>query len=211
MMQKYSQLLQIFGGPPFWRGQRLEAFSFSGVLLIGFGLDELVSLIIVISPVHLSTRMVTSRSSRHVRHVAPISPPFSARCAYFPSPRECTPSTVPKRSVIQVFGTANSFAHKQLPPLSPLFALFSALPSFVFNRLQPLFPKHPGWGYPVGWTKAKELVKVARRDGAEFACAPWAQSQGTRQGTIQRLLGGFDSQREEKTAGGFTGVRSGEK
>jgi hypothetical protein len=34
-----------------------------------------------------------------------------------------------------------------LQPLVPLFALFSALPSFVFNRLQPLFPKHPGWGY----------------------------------------------------------------
>jgi hypothetical protein len=34
-----------------------------------------------------------------------------------------------------------------LQPLVPLVALFSALPSFVFNRLQPLFPKHPGWRY----------------------------------------------------------------
>src|ERR1700686_2426018 len=25
----------------------------------------------------------------------------------------------------------------------------------------------------MGWTKARELVKVARRDGAEFVCAPW--------------------------------------
>jgi hypothetical protein len=25
----------------------------------------------------------------------------------------------------------------------------------------------------VGWTKARELVKVARRDGDEFNCAPW--------------------------------------
>src|SRR5258708_33678508 len=25
----------------------------------------------------------------------------------------------------------------------------------------------------IGWTKARELVKVARRDGPEFACAPW--------------------------------------
>src|SRR5229473_3590430 len=33
-----------------------------------------------------------------------------------------------------------------LQPLVPLFALFSAPLSFVFNRLQPLFPKHPGWG-----------------------------------------------------------------
>jgi hypothetical protein len=25
----------------------------------------------------------------------------------------------------------------------------------------------------IGWTKARELVKVVRRDGTEFACAPW--------------------------------------
>jgi hypothetical protein len=25
----------------------------------------------------------------------------------------------------------------------------------------------------IGWTKARELVKVARKDGAEFVCAPW--------------------------------------
>jgi hypothetical protein len=25
----------------------------------------------------------------------------------------------------------------------------------------------------MGWTKARELVKVARKDGAEFTCAPW--------------------------------------
>jgi hypothetical protein len=25
----------------------------------------------------------------------------------------------------------------------------------------------------MGWTKARELVKVARKDGAEFVCAPW--------------------------------------
>src|SRR5712692_1529106 len=31
-----------------------------------------------------------------------------------------------------------------LPPLCRLFALFSALPTFVFNGLQPLFAKHPG-------------------------------------------------------------------
>jgi hypothetical protein len=29
-----------------------------------------------------------------------------------------------------------------------LFALFSAPQPFVFNNFQPLFPKHPGWGYP---------------------------------------------------------------
>jgi hypothetical protein len=25
----------------------------------------------------------------------------------------------------------------------------------------------------MGWSKARELVKVPRKDGAEFACAPW--------------------------------------
>ena len=44
---------------------------------------------------------------------------------------------------------ANSLVCIDLPPLSPLFAPFSASVSFVFNRLQPLFRKHPGGGiYP---------------------------------------------------------------
>jgi hypothetical protein len=25
----------------------------------------------------------------------------------------------------------------------------------------------------MGWTKAREFVKVARKDGADFICAPW--------------------------------------
>src|SRR6266478_694498 len=33
-----------------------------------------------------------------------------------------------------------------LQPLVPLFALFPALPSFVFTNLEPLSAKHPGWG-----------------------------------------------------------------
>jgi hypothetical protein len=36
-----------------------------------------------------------------------------------------------------------------LPPLCSLVALFSALVPFVFNSLQPLFPKCRGWG--VSW------------------------------------------------------------
>src|SRR6266478_3047654 len=63
-----------------------------------------------------------------------------ATSVYYPLQRR-------QRSGIQAFGSANSFAYKQLPPLSPLFALFSALPSFVFNGLQPLLRKHPGWGW----------------------------------------------------------------
>jgi len=32
--------------------------------------------------------------------------------------------------------------------LGEVFKTLSKPPSFVFNSLQPLFPKHPGWGYP---------------------------------------------------------------
>jgi hypothetical protein len=31
----------------------------------------------------------------------------------------------------------------------------------------------------IGWTKARELVKVARRDGGKFACAPWVHKAKT--------------------------------
>ncbi len=50
-------------------------------------------------------------------------------------------------SDFQTFRHANSLVCIDLPPLCPLFSLFSAFVSFVFNRLQPLFRKHPGWGY----------------------------------------------------------------
>jgi hypothetical protein len=33
-----------------------------------------------------------------------------------------------------------------LQPLWPPFALFFNLLFFIFNSLQPLFQKHPGWG-----------------------------------------------------------------
>src|SRR5712671_3533396 len=46
----------------------------------------------------------------------------------------------------RAFQRANSFVSIGLPPLCRLFALFSAFVSFVFNRLQPLFQKHPGGG-----------------------------------------------------------------
>ena len=37
----------------------------------------------------------------------------------------------------------------------------------------------------MGWTKARELAKVARREGQGFDCAPWAQGQVDTQGGIQ--------------------------
>jgi hypothetical protein len=50
-------------------------------------------------------------------------------------------------------------SHKSRPfsclqPPCRLFALFSALVPFVFISLQPLFPKHPGWGVPLRQLRA---------------------------------------------------------
>jgi len=85
------------------------------------------------------------------RSGAPLSAVHSITCALFLSARGVSPSGIP----IQDFSASvspclcgKSHVLSSLQPLVPLFALFSALPSFVFNRLQPLFPKHPGWGPP---------------------------------------------------------------
>ena len=85
------------------------------------------------------------------RSGAPLSAVHSITCALFLSARGVSPSGIP----IQDFSASvspclcgKSHVLSNLQPLVPLFALFSALPSFVFNRLQPLFPKHPGWGVP---------------------------------------------------------------
>src|SRR5216683_1851626 len=45
-----------------------------------------------------------------------------------------------------------------------LLARFFALPSFRINHLQPLFTKHPGWGYPskdVRCTEAQKCPSVS--------------------------------------------------
>ena|SRR5713226_6651797 len=71
-------------------------------------------------------------------------------CAYFPSPRGCTTtSSLPFNFQLCVSVPLWQIpCSQQFAASLPLFALFSALPSFVFNRLQPLFAKHPGGGYP---------------------------------------------------------------
>jgi len=93
----------------------------------------------------LTTQYPLSSCLRHLHHVALISLPFSAASAYFPSPRG-VPSITPDDGLSDL-RRANSLLCIDLPPLCRLFALFSAFVSFIFNRLQPLFPKHPG-GYP---------------------------------------------------------------
>jgi len=62
-----------------------------------------------------------------------------------------SPSSIPIQNFsasVSLCLRGKSHVLSSLQPLVPLFALFSALRSFVFNRLQPLFPKHPGWGVP---------------------------------------------------------------
>ena len=98
----------------------------------------------------LQQPLVSSRNRLLLSSPAPrganISPILSAlrilpvaTGVYYPLQR-------PQLSGIQALRSANSFAYKRLPPLSPLFTLFSTRPSFVFNRFQPLLRKHPGWG-----------------------------------------------------------------
>src|SRR5229473_2735891 len=63
-------------------------------------------------------------------------------------PPNLSPNSVPPRRCLpRPCRGGKSIVFRHLPPLSRLFALFSALPPFVFNRLQPLSRKHPG-GYP---------------------------------------------------------------
>ncbi len=54
----------------------------------------------------------------------------------------------------------------------------------------------------MGWTKARELVKVARRDGAEFDCAPWVHKAGAMpreefKREVERHLTGQESEPHE--------------
>jgi hypothetical protein len=76
------------------------------------------------------------------------------------------PSIIPDYT-LSGFQRVNSFVYESLVPLSRLFAHFSALLSFVFNRLQPLFRKHPGVGYPHSNFQAQSLqIPSFRRAGA---------------------------------------------
>src|SRR6266478_5535153 len=80
-----------------------------------------------------------------LRNGAPLSPLSPIACALFLSPRGCTSKAFPLTRFRPLKG-ANSFVCSGLEPLFRLFGLFSALVCFVFNRLQPVFRKHPGGG-----------------------------------------------------------------
>src|SRR5882762_9651332 len=62
-------------------------------------------------------------------------------------------SVPPRRCLPRPCRGGKSIVFRRLLPLFRLFALFSALPPFVFNRLQPLFAKYRGWGIPNATTE----------------------------------------------------------
>src|SRR6266446_823959 len=104
-----------------------------------------------------------------MRHVAPLSPVRSVDCAYFSSLRGCT---YPASILIQDFAAfvsqclcGKSRVLRNLQPLCRLFALFSALPSFVFKSLQPLLAKHPGCGVAATFSANRHFATRHFPDG----------------------------------------------
>ncbi len=100
-----------------------------------------------------------------LRYGSPLSPLSSITSALFLSPRGCTPTALPSmpsthlcHHLPRLGRGGKPHVLSSLPSLWSLFVLFFALPSFVFNRLQPLFKKHPG----VGGTSPSSLLLVPR-------------------------------------------------
>ncbi len=75
----------------------------------------------------------------------PATPFFSHRYKT-PGSVGSTTQSSPRLSLRALCLCGKSIFFKSLRPLCRLFSRFSALVSFIFNRLQPLFPKHPGGG-----------------------------------------------------------------
>src|SRR5260370_1643128 len=71
-------------------------------------------------------------------------------------------SVPPRRCLPRPCRGGKSIVFRHLLPLSRLFALLSALPPFVFNRLQPLSRKHRGWGTRLPASSLRPSETVAR-------------------------------------------------
>jgi hypothetical protein len=83
-----------------------------------------------------------------LRIALPVTPLFSQPSALPGGVSPLWPQRYALGALLCRAFSCNSFAVNGLQPLAPLFALFSALPPFVFNHFQPLFRKYPGWGVP---------------------------------------------------------------
>ncbi len=99
----------------------------------------------------------------------PIAPGCGVQASNLP------PNSVPPRRCLpRPCRGGKSIVFRHLLPLFRLFALFSALPPFVFNRLQPLSRKHPGVGYP-----PSSLQPQTFRDRRSDALGPHESSPST--------------------------------
>jgi hypothetical protein len=92
-----------------------------------------------------TTRCPTPLCFHTLTNHFPATPLFSHPCK---TPRGCV--TCHPLCFLAIRDESRATSHKSRPfillePLCGLFARFSALVSFVFNRLQPLFRKQPGW------------------------------------------------------------------
>jgi hypothetical protein len=96
-------------------------------------------------PLSATTRSpLPAEARRRLHHAVPISLSFSAASAYFLSPRVYLPLS--GSSGLRNLQIRQLFCLQELGASLSSLALFSAFVSFVFNRLRPLFPKHPGVG-----------------------------------------------------------------
>jgi hypothetical protein len=116
-------------------------------------------------------------------HVMPASLLLSTASAYFPSPRGCTSKPFPTTD-FQALKRTNSFVCIGLPLLCPLFPLFSALAPFVFNRLQPLFPKHPGGGVPLRRALHRQPRRARNGNGKSYLLPIGAQASYQERGIL---------------------------
>ncbi len=147
---------------PFWRSpaqarpQPIQITDFISHLTNSNGCGNLqVKVLLTVSPFRpfLPPQpvciLVAGDSSRHMRHVAPRSLPFSARCAYFPSPQGCTliHSALHVRWSFLRVSVASPMFSAVCRPFVALCALFRT-PVLCFQQLAASFRKTPGVGIP---------------------------------------------------------------
>src|SRR5712692_10266843 len=121
--------------------------------------------------------------------------------ATIPSSHEHTKNNVSLPTSLRSQTTSHVFSHcciicrrlhrTGVPPFQQLAAslsllpFFFRLPSFVFNRLQPLFRKHPGGGYQdvraeTSVTRSAPVLTILALSALSLMTAPAAEAWGCR-------------------------------
>jgi len=83
--------------------------------------------------------LATSGSSRRMRHVTPISPPFSIYCAYFPSPRGCHPVGIPRPYLCRLCALCVPACPDQLGAVNPMFSAVCRLLKSLYALFRTRF------------------------------------------------------------------------